>query len=238
MHVSTTSLFVFALWAAHLVHGQSAFTSNVLGAVPSPPTMRQNLDSVQATSLTPPQGSLSQTALAGIAVGVIVVLSCLVYIFTTLFWRMRRRRLQRIAQEILDLEANYKVSPFSLPVKVGPLGTEKAPTRKNSDARSIRANTIKRQRLEKQLLAATERMVKLEDRQRRSLRRIAGAADEDGPVITRIRRMMSVGSGSIRRPPDIESQLRATTEQINALVMRIRALETNADWAEPPPEYH
>ncbi|KAF8173531.1 hypothetical protein K438DRAFT_1850293 [Mycena galopus ATCC 62051] len=236
MHVSTTSLFVFALWAAHLVHGQSAFTSNVLRAVPCPPTMRQNFDSVQATCECF-YARLSQTALAGIAVGAIVVLSCLVYIFITLFWRMRRRRLQRIAQEILDLEANYKVSPFPLPVEVGPLGTENAPTRKNADARSIRANTIKRQRLEKQLLAATECMVKLEDRQRRSLRRAAGVADEDEPVITRIRRMMSVGSGSIRRPPDIK-QLRATTEQINALVMRIRALETNADWAEPLPEYH
>jgi hypothetical protein len=88
-----------------------------------------------------------------------------------------------------------------------------------------------RQRLETQITAAEGKMAHLEGLEKSKIPGTTG-----GSVAHEISRLMP-GSSPVRREvgsPNLEAQLQATRAQINVLVARMNAIETNT---EPPPQY-
>ncbi|KAJ7445833.1 hypothetical protein FB451DRAFT_1188906 [Mycena latifolia] len=102
--------------------------------------------------------------------------------------------------------------------------------RENSDARSISASTVRQQFLQHELRAAQEKMVDLEELERRTWSTNATEAS----VPSRILRMLSTRSASTTRTlpgsSDLVAQLRERNE---AQAARIRELEAqmNFEWA-------
>ncbi|KAF7364343.1 hypothetical protein MSAN_01094600 [Mycena sanguinolenta] len=82
---------------------------------------RQSTDNVGTNTLDAPppgQNKITPTMLAGIVIVVIIVISCLVYVGTTLFWRSKRRRVQP-HKKLIDLEMSSKASAtFTLPKEI------------------------------------------------------------------------------------------------------------------------
>ncbi|KAJ7926098.1 hypothetical protein B0H13DRAFT_2654011 [Mycena leptocephala] len=150
--------------------------------------------------------------ITGISVALAIVVLCFV---VSLLVRVRSGRR---AAKIGTIEINPRastISPFTLITEAGDVNNDSS-----SDTPRTRANTIARRQLEKQLRAVQEKMVDLEDIERR------------------LRQASSRGS------PAVHAELQAAKEQINRLVERINALEANANWAysegiseDPPPDY-
>ncbi|KAJ6564048.1 hypothetical protein B0H19DRAFT_1067648 [Mycena capillaripes] len=127
----------------------------------------------------------------GVVAGIVVTVAATSFAVTIIL--LCRRQLRRsIERSLMRMRGRSgTISPFAL----------------MSDP-----SAMERQRLEIELFAIQEKMVHLEDRQRRT-------------------------SGATLVSPDLEAQLR---RQINMLMSRMNALEANSDSAlglEPPPEY-
>ncbi|KAJ6496276.1 hypothetical protein C8R45DRAFT_985439 [Mycena sanguinolenta] len=211
------------------------FTTPVSTSSVTTTTLTRSVLLPTVLSIPPPKYSVAPTAekqqlssgaIAGIAVIVFLVGITLVHI--------RQRRLHRRAK-LFHAKLNGGltiISPFMLLEEARNFGTARA-TRAQSDARSISASTIARQRLETELRAATEKMAELEELAQSSTTTISEPDASGGNE--------SVGSGSAASPPpDLEAELRAAREQINVLIARMNALD--AAWGmgmggEPPPEY-
>ncbi|KAJ6496339.1 hypothetical protein C8R45DRAFT_985646 [Mycena sanguinolenta] len=167
---------------------------------------------------------LPSAAVAGIAVAVIVLLLCT---GITLFWQIRRRRLQRSVEKLFGKMNMRTISSFTLLVEPRSLSNGNAMDA-DSSARGITPSAIARERLETQLRAATEKMVELEELAERG-------TTSDG----RGSRPPSIVSTLAVPPPYPEAELRGTRELTNTLMARMNALDFT--WgmggSEPPPEH-
>ncbi|KAJ7445639.1 hypothetical protein FB451DRAFT_1189054 [Mycena latifolia] len=179
----------------------------------------------------PTQNTLSAGAIAGILIGVLSLIS----LAGLCVWR-RRLRQNVLARRTLAASP-FILLPFSVVPPTPPLPS--AP--ENNDARSISASTVRQQFLQNEVRAAKEKMVDLEDLERRTWSTNATEAS----VPSRILRILSTRSASTMRTApgssDLVAQLRARNE---AQAARIRELEAqmNSEWAlglsdEPPPGY-
>ncbi|KAF8140999.1 hypothetical protein K438DRAFT_1878956 [Mycena galopus ATCC 62051] len=211
-------------------------------AIPTRPSQITNsahvfpLQTLSTSQSVGPKSTIHLGTLAAIAVAVTMFLLCLA---ATVLWQIRHRRRQKHTAKHRDMEntrAFTTISPFTLIPQATSAepGSENATLGEDSDARSISASTIPRQRLEMQLRAATEKMGDLEDQAR-------GDGTTGGSGIREIWRRVSGRSAETRSSPDVEAQLRA---EIDLLHARINAMEANSDAAwgrivgdEPPPEY-
>ncbi|KAJ7805380.1 hypothetical protein B0H13DRAFT_1930215 [Mycena leptocephala] len=142
-----------------------------------------------------------------------------------------RHRAVRIGAIKINQQAST-ISPFTLITEMGDVNNDGP-----SDTRSTGASTIARRQLQTQLHAVQEKMVNLEDIERRT-----SSGSSDGSGRHRILRLMRTASN--RGSPEVHAELQAAKEQINVLVERMNALEANANWAhgegisdDPPPNY-
>ncbi|KAF7341431.1 hypothetical protein MVEN_01880200 [Mycena venus] len=180
---------------------------------------------------------LSRAKVVGIVLGVATVPTVI-----ALFFLFKRRRIRHRTAALLEIESNRAaaiISPFTLIPQMNSPTSQDATQDTDSDVRSISASTIARQQLETQLLAATEKMIDLQDQERLS---VGSATNSSG--IRRMWRSVVQRTASTGPLTDVEEQLQSARDQINMLVERINASEANSNsaWSgavdEPPPEYH
>ncbi|KAF8190996.1 hypothetical protein K438DRAFT_1970743 [Mycena galopus ATCC 62051] len=102
----------------------------------------------------------SRIAPGGVAAISVVAILVVMSLATTLTWWLRRRRLQSRAMNRVVIT----ISPFTLITEVTSLIDGNATADDDSYVRGVSTSTIERQRLEMELLAATEKMLELEER--------------------------------------------------------------------------
>jgi hypothetical protein len=154
--------------------------------------------------------------MASIVVGLTIAL---------ILYAKHRRRVAKHGTTAVDHDANT-VSPFMLSTQMDG-HTNKTTPRRGPEVRSVSRSTIARQHLETELRMVHEKMVDLQhretDRERSSTGPTAGSRTH------RMLRLPSMRRSSTRGSPDVQAQLEASREQIDMLVMRIHALEANAN---------
>ncbi|KAJ7720452.1 hypothetical protein DFH07DRAFT_858578 [Mycena maculata] len=200
--------------------------------------------------------------IAAMFAGLLVFTVVLIFVF--LRRRRHRARQQRTAKSRTENFELRTISPFTPvnPSADGPAADNaegenaanlqmgislppEDPGPENRELRSSSANTLRRQYLETELRSVQEKMLDLEDLERRS----SAATQRSRSVAHRIMRFVSIGgnattgSGSASAQ-DLVSQLEAARERNEVLAARIRQLEEelHSPWEpgladEPPPRY-
>ncbi|KAJ6564038.1 hypothetical protein B0H19DRAFT_1067638 [Mycena capillaripes] len=167
--------------------------------------------------------STSHSKRLSVAVIISVVTVIILVLAGTILFLKRCRSQHRVTNQ--NPRYTTTISPFTLLTQIDGPTDGNTPISADSNASGISACTTARQ----QLLAAQEKTVDLEDEERRTSPRPNRMSP---PVSTR------------STAADIEAQPQASREQMSMLLLRMNALEANADSAlvpgisgEPPPEY-
>ncbi|KAJ6529774.1 hypothetical protein B0H19DRAFT_529292 [Mycena capillaripes] len=225
--------------------------SYVSGAPACPPSAQDssgvsgnlNASASALTGFSTPSGSASLPAVsatsekkrpsAGLVAGIVIMSAALLIILSLALLFQRRSKHRRAAERhaIQIKRQTDTISPFTLINQIG-----------GPDSRGIDA---KKERLRTELSVMQEKMVNLEDLERRT------TSGSNAPRILRLQLGRSTRAGSRQGTSrdaaavqDLEGKLQACKQHIDTLVNRINELETNADFAwgmgvsgEPPPDY-